>query len=693
MAEFMTPEEIDAQARQLYDQYDRGYISAKQLSDGLNDCKKGVNGFTQELNASLNQLGTATKKLGEDLKDGKQGGAVFKDALNSGADAISKAAMQFGPLGVAVGAVVKVLTFFATAANEQADALYKANQDLAKVGASGARGMTEVYENLKEFGYGVSELGQMGQLITQNSVALSNFYGTVAQGAKAMAGVAKGIQSSDLQRQFMNMGYSVDEINQGIGTYISQQSYFGTSQKRTADELKIGAADYLSNMATLSKLTGQSAAEMAQQRDEALAIDSFNAALENMSETQRENQLARFNYLSKYDKDAAIGYANQVSGFMGLGKQSQQLFMTTGGVSNKLAKDSDASLSEFATSMGTAAKSTQALRNSQARLGDTETFLAYGKTQKLANQTATELSTAITEARNQTAAQAAGDDELTEAAVGVRQAQMSSRDSMENLVQKGVLPVTQGMEYLADLIDNIVHPISGGRKAQEERAAKSTAAAPQSNASLKAAGLNIKQGDVQQEGATVNPKLMAMAQQIQGRVPGFNYFSSFNDKFHNEKGDPSKHKDGLALDFTLAKPPTKEEGEKISSMLKGMGASFVLDEYNGASKNKTAGHIHAEVSAQNGAILSGPTTGYRPDLTMHGEEAIVPLDKFRLTPVSSAQTNMPAIGTAGLQPELLNSGSSVEKNTVDNTGLVVTELKNLLSEIQRGTRTQRQMAS
>lgn len=688
----MTPEEIQAQAQSLYDQYDRGYISAQQLAAGLNDCKKGVNGFTQELNASLNQLGTATKKLGEDLKDGKQGGAVFKDALNSGADAISKAAMQFGPLGVAIGAVVKILTFFATAANEQADALYKANQDLAKVGASGAGGMTEVYENLKEFGYGVGELNNMGQLITQNSVALSNYYGTVAQGAKAMAGVAKGIQSSDLQRQFMNMGLSVDEINQGIGTYISQQSYFGTSQKRTADELKIGAADYISNMATLSKLTGQSAAEMAQQRDEALAIDSFNAALEGMSETQRENQLARFNYLSKYDKDAAIGYANQVSGFIGLGKQSQQLFMTTGGVSNKLATDSNASLEEFATTIGGAAKSTQALRNSQARLGDTETFLAYGKTNKLANQSASELSTAITEARGQTAAQAEGDDKLMSASVSLRQSQMSSRDSMENLIQKGVLPVTQGMEHLADLIDTIVNPIQGGRKAREERAAASTAAAPQSNASLKAAGLKIKEGDVQQEGASVNPKLMAVAQQIQSRVPGFNYFSGFNDKFHNEKGDPSKHKDGLALDFTLAKAPTKEEGQQIVSMLKGMGANYVLDEYNGASKNKTAGHIHAEVSAMNGAVLSGPTTGYQPDLTMHGEEAIVPLDKFRLTPVSSAQTNMPPVGTAGIQPEPTTNVSDPNQIS-DGTDMIVAELKTLMSEIQRGTRTQRQMAS
>ena len=37
-------------------------------------------------------------------------------------------------------------------------------------------------------------------------------------------------------------------------------------------------------------------------------------------------------------------------------------------------------------------------------------------------------------------------------------------------------------------------------------------------------------------------------------------------------------------------------------------------------------HIHAEVSAAHGAILSGPASGYKPNLTMHGTEAIVPLN-------------------------------------------------------------------
>ena len=502
MAEFMSPEEVDARTRELYKQFDLGYISAKQLADGLNDARKGVRGYTQELSASLNQLGTSVKSTFDDIKNGKQGSAVFNNALNSGADAAAKAAMQFGPLGAAFGAVLKVLTFFVSAANDQADALFKATQDLSKVGATGAGGMTEVYANLKQFGYGIAELGNMSQLITQNSVALSNFSGTVSQGTKALAGVAAGIQSSDLQGQFMNMGLGVDDLNKGIGAYISQQSYFSTSQKKTTEELRIGAADYLKNMALLSKLTGQNAEDMARQRNEALAIDSFNATLEGLDEQDRERQLERYNALSKIDKDMAIGYANQVSGFVGLGKQSEQLMMTTSGVSNRLAKDSKKPLGEFMQSMADASNSTHAIRKSNALLGGSDTYLSFNKTQKLATQHSGAIIRAMQDAQAQQEAQAAGDDKLTAAAVRTRQAQMSSRDAFENLLQKGILPVTEAIESIADFVDTVTSGFglfgpSQRQKTKQERtgltaaeAAKGTGVAKDTSA--RAADLSAK---------------------------------------------------------------------------------------------------------------------------------------------------------------------------------------------------------
>jgi hypothetical protein len=124
---------------------------------------------------------------------------------------------------------------------------------------------------------------------------------------------------------------------------------------------------------------------------------------------------------------------------------------------------------------------------------------------------------------------------------------------------------------------------------------------------LKQMGLNIKAGDVQAEGAKISPKIIDLAKKIQAGVPGFNYFSSFNDKFHQENAPTSKHAEGLAVDFTVAQPPSVEDGKTITAWLKDIGASVAIDEYNSPTAKATGGHFHAQIPAfeDGGSLASG----------------------------------------------------------------------------------------
>ena len=136
-------------------------------------------------------------------------------------------------------------------------------------------------------------------------------------------------------------------------------------------------------------------------------------------------------------------------------------------------------------------------------------------------------------------------------------------------------------------------------------------------------GLKIKKGDVHAEGAALSPRLVQLAQAIQSNMPNFNYFSAFNDKFHQEKASSSSHTRGTALDFTLTKPPTPQEGQEIVRYLKSMGASLVIDEYNNPSSNATAGHIHAQIPGfADGGIALDPTIAM---VAEKGPEAMLPL--------------------------------------------------------------------
>lgn len=144
-------------------------------------------------------------------------------------------------------------------------------------------------------------------------------------------------------------------------------------------------------------------------------------------------------------------------------------------------------------------------------------------------------------------------------------------------------------------------------------------------------GLKIKSGDVQAEGAGISPRLVELAKQIQSGVPGFNYFSAFNDRFHQETASGSQHAKGLALDFTVAEKPSIEDGRKITDWLKGLGASLAIDEYNNPSSKSTAGHFHAQIPGfEEGGTLGAGRIGIageggKPEL-ISGPASITPMN-------------------------------------------------------------------
>ena len=130
---------------------------------------------------------------------------------------------------------------------------------------------------------------------------------------------------------------------------------------------------------------------------------------------------------------------------------------------------------------------------------------------------------------------------------------------------------------------------------------------PTKTDTLKEAGIKMKKGDVQKEGADLSPKIIEMAKSIQDNVEGFAYFSGFNDNFHNENASSSKHTKGLAADFALEKKPNPKQGAEVVSWLKDQGASLAIDEYNNPSAKATAGHIHVEIPtfAEGGELAAG----------------------------------------------------------------------------------------
>ena len=197
---------------------------------------------------------------------------------------------------------------------------------------------------------------------------------------------------------------------------------------------------------------------------------------------------------------------------------------------------------------------------------------------------------------------------------------------------------------------------------------------------------------MQAPGASISTELLEVAKKIQGSVPGFKHFSGFNDRYHQEESPNSLHTQGMAADFVLDKKPSRDEGKQLTALLKSLGATKAIDEYNNRSAKATGGHIHIEVAGKDvqaaaGGVFDGPKSGYAA--TLHGMEAVIPL-KDGAVPVSMSQEfNMTATNlgelvaimksNVGMQERMLTVLDEMRRSqntTADNTGRMVAYASN-----------------
>ena len=668
--ERMTVQEID----DTFAAYDKavlaGTANTKEWDARMKDARSALKGYNDEMRASLAALGSSIAGLGKSLADGETGAAVFGGVLSAGSDTLSTFAKKAGPAGEAFALVIKAGVAYVNAVAKQADSLYKGFQDVSRSGTVGFSGMKEVYSNMQKFGYGIKELDKFGALMSENSKNLAAFSGDAVGGGKAFANLATELQHSPVTESLLNMGVSVDEINRGAAGYLKQQIGYGQNQKTMGDKLKDGTLSYITELETISRLTGQTRQQQEEKIADAQAEQAFNAKISQLkrqemssdaqvaerARKQRE-KLEKGNQLFSGDirKKFIRGAAGDLEALGGLVLVGGEDLVDAINNPDRPIGDSVKSLTNGFAKMKESGGEQLAMMNSW-----NDSYPDWEELQKLETQYGGKN---VEEEYAKAKANLKTTDSATKNMTSMEMAQRRARDNMQDMINFGIDPVTKAVEILSKVIEWITEWLPGVEKAKRDRdiqkkvaATKTTkvgvynkegkmvyvtpeeaekikkgeSEAPKESKQavgqkdLAAMGLKLKAGDVQAEGSGIDPRIIEMAKQVQASIPGFSYFSGFNDKFHQENAGTSQHAKGMAMDFVLQAKPSKDEGAKIVNMLKSMGASLAIDEYNNASAKATGGHIHAQISAKDGfeGTLTGPTSGYQPQITMHGTEAL-----------------------------------------------------------------------
>jgi len=636
---------------ELQQQMDELRQAVQGLASASQDAEKGLEAFGKATWKGVKSIGPGLGSLAKTVGEGDTSFKSMNKVVDIAANALGGMAKAIPFAGDALSATLKATAEAAKFLLDQMDQATKSFNSMAEVGALGADGMQGVLDQSNATGLALTS---WTKLVQTNSVALARMSGIAGDGAKVFSeAVGKLTQGNDDSLRMLGM--NADQIGETVGAFASQQTRLGRSQSMTADQLALGAKEYAMELDQLQKVTGMSRDAIQKQQDSALSESRFRANYEDLLSQGKEKEakalMALQTSMSSYSKELGQGTRDLVSGAANTEAAKQLMNQTNGAAQDIIArvKSGEIDQDQAERELQAAMKNNKETMLQHAKVVDGNSE-AYGNVAGSMDFINRDLEKSADKAKTTREAQLSAQDKLTKDTIEAQK--QIERMGME--VQKMTI---KALPYAAAAVEKVSGALAGLTKfinamiggedtgaaavepgstgtgmdmgGSEIMAAAGTTASQKDLAKM---GLKIKEGDVQASGAQISTQLIEMAKKVQATVPGFAYFSGFNDKFHQEKSPSSSHTTGRAMDFALASPPSPEEGEKIVGMLKNMGASLAIDEYNNPSSKATAGHIHAQVSAASGAVLSGPSGGYSPGLTMHGTEAIVPLD----TPESSA---------------------------------------------------------
>jgi hypothetical protein len=292
-------------------------------------------------------------------------------------------------------------------------------------------------------------------------------------------------------------------------------------------------------------------------------------------------------------------------------------------------------------------------------------------------------------------------DDATKTQVEIERAQRKASNNMQDFLNLGINPVTKDMSILADVVEGLTNMLPGAGRARER--AKEAELNRQGKTSARQDQVAASQGNAQQQmmaatgagTATLTPAEQA-AYAAKGGPPAINaldfikFTGGTGSEEHFKKLQPNvqsaflqmaqeyNNLTGKKLQVNSAYRSPDEQANVNSGTnpkaapgmsLHNLGRALDIQSNQvadlasqgllGKFGFKTLAGDPPHISMANGGILSGPRSGYQPNLTMHGTEAVVPLPDGRSIPVSGDSESS---GLMAAQLEKLDELVSVMKS-------------------------------
>lgn len=251
----------------------------------------------ENLQAAANNAAAKIADVGKELVGLMTGASKLIGTLGGLDDSISKA-------NAALGSIPLVGGFLSTMLGPAADAaekVYGQFTKLASVGATFGGSFNDMINAAT--GAGLT-MEQFNGIVSKNAQGLAMFGGTTEEGARRLAGLGKEIKKSGMGDSLLRMGYTTEQVNDGMAAYISTMTRTGALQGMSTKQIAAASGNYLKELDMLAKVTGTSREEKQKELDELAKDAQLNAALSGMSREEQEKVRQQIALLPKAHQGA-----------------------------------------------------------------------------------------------------------------------------------------------------------------------------------------------------------------------------------------------------------------------------------------------------------------------------------------------------------------------------------------------------
>jgi len=252
----------------------------------------------------LNELGSGAIQFSRALTSGQDGLSKYGNALNTAGNGLGTLLMSLGPVGAVLGAFTKLFTSTVDSVFGRVDNLNKGFDQLAELGGAAQFTTKTLGDLAKDANYLPvnGESLKLVKIISDLGPSLMSLGNTSGEGMKKFAEIASFATKSKeeqnlIRNQFNTIGISQEKLTKYQADYVKQQGMLNQSRAKEPKQLSDESLKYVTTLASLAALTGETTETISQNRKKDLENFAFNITLRELSTTEAGKKQADM-YLS-----------------------------------------------------------------------------------------------------------------------------------------------------------------------------------------------------------------------------------------------------------------------------------------------------------------------------------------------------------------------------------------------------------